>query len=148
MEMKTDKDFIDTIKDHGLQVTHQRLAIYQTLYFNNEEHPSVEAIYQEVKKRLPMISIGTIYKTLEKFQEVGLIQKVSPISEVARYEAKIDPHHHMVCLKCQSVQDADQTVEEPKVSISEDSRFRVVNKQVILHGYCPSCKSDITDADS
>ena len=107
MEGKNDKDFIATLRDHGLQVTYQRLAIYQALYFT-KEHPSAEVIYQQVKKRFPMISLGTVYKTLEKFYEVGLIQKVSPITEVARYDALTDPHHHMVCLECQSIQDADE----------------------------------------
>ena len=106
MEGKNDKDFIATLRDHGLQVTYQRLAIYQALYFT-KEHPSAEVIYQQVKKRFPMISLGTVYKTLEKFYEVGLIQKVNPITEVARYDAITGPHHHMVCLQCQSIQDAD-----------------------------------------
>ena len=83
MAGKNDKDFIATLRDHGLQVTYQRLAIYQALYFT-KEHPSAEFIFQQVKKRFPMISLGTVYKTLEKFYEVGLIQKVSPITEVAR----------------------------------------------------------------
>ena len=143
MEGKNDKDFIATLRDHGLQVTYQRLAIYQALYFT-KEHPSAELIYQQVKKRFPMISLGTVYKTLEKFYEVGLIQKVSPITEVARYDAITGPHHHMVCLECQSIQDADAIVEEPKISASEHSGFHVLRQQVVLHGYCPACKGNIT----
>ena len=114
MEGKNDKDFIATFRDHGLQVTYQRLAIYQALYFT-KEHPSAEVIYQQVKKRFPMISLGTVYKTLEKFFEVGLIQKVSPVTEVARYDAKVNPHHHMVCLDCQSIQDAEDIIGEQKI---------------------------------
>jgi len=144
MEGKSDTDFIAALRGHGLQVTYQRLAIYKALYCTNEEHPSVEFIYQQVKKRFPMISLGTVYKTLEKFYEVGLVQKVSPISEVARYEAKTGAHHHMVCLECQSIQDADQIVEVPNISVSGDSGFRVVRQQVVLHGYCPSCRGNIS----
>lgn len=139
MEGKNDKDFIATLRDHGLQVTYQRLAIYQALYFT-KEHPSAETIYQQVKKRFPMISLGTVYKTLEKFFEVGLIQKVSPITEVARYDAKIHPHHHMVCLDCQSIQDAEDLIGDQKITIPEKNGFHVVRQQVVLQGYCPSCK--------
>ncbi len=139
MEGKNDKDFIATLRDHGLQVTYQRLAIYQALYFT-KEHPSAELIYQQVKKRFPMISLGTVYKTLEKFFEVGLIQKVSPITEVARYDAVTNPHHHMVCLDCQSIQDADDVIGDQKIALPEKNGFHVVRQQVVLQGYCPHCK--------
>jgi Fur family transcriptional regulator, peroxide stress response regulator len=139
MEGKNDKDFIATLRDHGLQVTYQRLAIYQALYFT-KEHPSAEVIYQQVKKRFPMISLGTVYKTLEKFFEVGLIQKVSPVTEVARYDAKVNPHHHMVCLDCQSIQDAEDIIGEQKITIPDKHGFQVVRQQVVLQGYCPGCK--------
>jgi len=147
MEVKSDKDFIATLREHGLQVTYQRLAIYQALYFT-KDHPSAEAIYQQVRKRFPMISLGTVYKTLEKLYEVGLIQKVSPITEVARYDAITGPHHHMVCLECQSIQDADSIVGAPKISVSEPDGFHVLRQQVVLHGYCPSCKGSIIDSQS
>jgi Fur family peroxide stress response transcriptional regulator len=147
MKGKTDKDFIATMRGHGVHVTFQRLAIYQALYFTNVEHPSVETIYQQVKKRFPIISLGTVYKSLEKFYEAGLIQKVGPmIGEVTRYEAKAGPHSHMVCLKCQSIQDADIAVGDPKISVPEQNGFHVVSQQVILHGYCPACKGNVADS--
>ncbi len=142
MEGKNDKDFIATLREHGLQVTYQRLAIYQALYFT-KEHPSAEVIYQQVKKRFPMISLGTVYKTLEKFYEVGLIQKVSPITEVARYDAVTAAHHHMVCLECQSIQDAESLFEEPKISVPATNGFHVLRQQIVLHGYCPECKGNL-----
>ena len=147
MEGKNDKDFIATLRDHGLQVTYQRLAIYHALYFT-KDHPSAEIIYQQVKKRFPMISLGTVYKTLEKFYEVGLIQKVSPITEVARYDAMTTPHHHMVCLECQSIQDADSMVGEPKISVPAKNGFQVVRQQIVLHGFCPECKGNSADSQS
>jgi len=145
MEGKNDKDFIATLRERGLQVTYQRLAIYQALYFTRE-HPSAEVIYQQVKKRFPMISLGTVYKTLERFHEVGLIQKVSPITEVARYDAITDPHHHMVCMECQSIHDAS-LAEEPVITVSEQDGFQIMRRQVVVHGYCPACKGN-TDCES
>jgi len=139
MDRKTEKDFIATLKDHGLSVTFQRLAIYQALYFS-KEHPSADVIHRQIKKRFPMISLGTVYKTLEKFCEVGLIQKVNPTAEVTRYDAATGAHHYMVCMKCQSIRNADNIVEEPKVP--EQKGFQVLRRQVFLHGYCPSCKDD------
>ncbi len=87
-----------------------------------------------------MISLGTVYKTLEKFFEVGLIQKVSPVTEVARYDAMTGPHHHMVCLECQSIQDIEDITGDQKISIPVKNGFQVVRQQVVLQGYCPGCK--------
>ena len=89
-----------------------------------------------------MISLGTVYKTLERFYEVGLIQKVSPVTEVARYDAKTGPHHHLVCLECQSIQDADALVAEHKYSLPEKSGFQVLRQQVVLQGYCQNCRPE------
>jgi Fur family transcriptional regulator, peroxide stress response regulator len=139
MEEREDKDFIAMLRKNGLQVTYQRLAVYQVLYFS-KEHPSAEAVYQQVRKRFPMISLGTVYKTLERFHDVGLIQKVSPLTEVARYDAMTSPHVHMVCLECQSVQDADDPVMELKLPIPERNGFKVTTQQILLHGYCAHCR--------
>lgn len=138
MEGKNDKDFITTLRDHGLQVTYQRLAIYQALY-HTKDHPSADVIYQHVRKRFPMISLGTVYKTLERFHEVGLINKVNPLTEVARYDALIHSHHHLVCLKCQSIQDLEDQKLDEKIELSKVNGFQVLRQQVVLHGYCTGC---------
>lgn len=135
----SDKDFIAVLRQHGLQVTYQRLAIYQVLHDTND-HPSAEEIYQLVKKRFPMISLGTVYKTLERFHEVGLIQKVSPVTEVARYEANITHHHHMICVECQTIQDFEDPESDVKVTLPPGSAFEVLRRQVVLQGYCAHCK--------
>ncbi len=147
MEGKKDKDFISTLRAHGLQVTYQRLAIYQTLYFSLE-HPSAEVVYQQVRKRFPMISLGTVYKTLERFYDVGLIDKVSPVTEVARYDARTGSHHHMVCLQCQTIMDADSPVDEPMMAVPALEGFHVLRRQVVLQGYCSKCKSRYVSSSS
>ena len=139
MEETNDKDFIATLRQHGLQVTYQRLAIYQALC-NTVEHPSAEEIYQQVRKRFPMISLGTVYKTLERFYDVGLIQKVSPVTEVARYDAIVTAHHHLICVECQSIKDIEASVPVPQVSLPEGIDFQVVRHQVVIQGYCPTCR--------
>ncbi len=138
MDGREEVDFIAELRMHGLHVTHQRLAVYQALH-SSREHPSAETLYQLVKKRFPMISLGTVYKTLERFRDVGLIQKVSPLTDVARYDARTFCHVHMVCLKCQSIQDVDELLPDPKLMHWERNGFKVVNQQVLLQGYCALC---------
>lgn len=139
MKDMSDKDFIATLRDYGLQVTYQRLAIYQALY-NSGEHPSADLIYQQVKKRFPMISLGTVYKTLERFFEVGLVQKVSPLTEVARYDAMITPHHHIVCLKCQSIRDIGVYPLDDTPRPSQEHGYKILGHHVVFQGLCPECQ--------
>lgn len=134
-----DTGFISILREHGLQVTYQRLAIYQALY-NSKEHPSAEEIHQQVGRRFSMISLGTVYKTLERFSEAGLIDKINPVAEVARYDANLLPHHHFVCVKCQSIHDLQGVSSDDLPSPPEDFEgFKVLKKQIILRGYCPEC---------
>jgi Fur family transcriptional regulator, peroxide stress response regulator len=140
MEVKSDRDFIATLREHGLQVTYQRLAIYQAVFNNTKEHLSADLIYQSVRKRFPMISLGTVYKTLERFYEVGLIHKVSPITEVARYDAELDSHHHFVCIKCQAIKNAGDVLAQQQLSVPETHGFHLLRSQIVFQGYCPNCK--------
>jgi Fur family transcriptional regulator, peroxide stress response regulator len=142
MEGREDRDFIAELRVRGLQVTYQRLAVYQALCFT-KEHPSAETVYQLVRKRFPMISLGTVYKTLERFHDVGIIQKVCPLTEVARYDATTSPHVHMICLKCQSIQDVDEPLMELKLAQPERSGFKVTSQQVLLQGYCAHCRKGV-----
>ncbi|MHC1727284.1 MAG: Fur family transcriptional regulator [Syntrophobacteraceae bacterium] len=141
MKEMSDKDYIEALRSHGLQVTYQRLAIYKALD-DSVEHPSAETVYQKVKKQFPMISLGTVYKTLEKFQEKGLIQRFGPLTDVARYETLIDNHHHLVCVKCQTIKDIPASSKETGVSLPQDHGFRVLGQQVIIRGYCPNCAKE------
>ncbi len=148
MELKTDKDFMEILRSHGLQVTYQRLAIYKALYLAGG-HPSTEAIHQLVLEQFPGLALGTVYKTLEKFCEVGLIQKVGPFTEVARYDAKPGLHHYMICMGCQSIQNADSIVGKPDDSASGNNKgFHSVRRQVFLYGYCPNCQGSAADSQS
>lgn len=136
MEKKNDVDVIAILRDHGLQVTYQRLAIYQALY-NSKEHPNVEVIFQQVKKRFPMISLGTVYKTLETFHVVGLIKKVNSVNGISRYEAETELHHHMICEKCQSIHDIYEL--PGAIQFPEKPGFKITRHQVIFHGCCENC---------
>ncbi len=135
----TDGNFIEVLRSHGLQVTHQRLAVYQELYNTIDEHPDAEMIYREVRKRFPMISLGTVYKTLERFAEVGLVRKVSPTTEVARYDADLSSHHHLVCLDCQRITNVKPTEVDREIPIPKHGEFQIIHYQLVYQGYCPAC---------
>ncbi len=96
--------FIGRSKELGIKVTPQRKAIYKELA-STDQHPSTETIYKKIKDYYPNISLTTVYRTLETFEKLGLISVVNVLYNAARYDANLDPHHHIVCTECKKVED-------------------------------------------
>jgi Fur family transcriptional regulator, peroxide stress response regulator len=103
---------IKKLRSHGIAVTPQRLAILASLR-RRHDHPSAEQIYQEVQPQLPAISFNTVYKTLEVFCRKGLILKVNPLHETARYDGETGRHTHLVCHRCHTIADLHRQPEVP-----------------------------------
>ena len=83
-----------------LKVTPQRCAIYNMM-IHTKSHPTAEEIISQVKKTLPMISLNTIYYTLNVFETAGLI---IPINNThTRYDTNLEPHHHLICVSCRKI---------------------------------------------
>src|SRR6516165_6001330 len=100
----------------GLALTPQRLAIYQILA-GDDSHPGAEDIYRRIKPNLPSLSLGTVYRTLELFEEHGLVSRVHAFSDQARFDANLEAHHHLVCVRCRRVIDfADTRLESLPVA--------------------------------
>lgn len=93
-----------TLAGHGLKVTHQRMVIYQVLQ-DTDTHPAAEGIYEKIKKIIPSISLGTIYKTLEVFVEKGLIKRINTSEGNMRYDARMDNHNHIYCTNTKEIID-------------------------------------------
>lgn len=90
----------------GLAVTHQRHVIYEILK-SMHGHPSPEEVYARVKRRIPSISLATVYKNLHLFIESGIFHEVSLHHGSLRVETNLKPHHHLVCTSCKSIFDID-----------------------------------------
>lgn len=76
---------MEKLRARRLSVTPQRLAVLAVLQALSD-HPTAERIYQEVRRQMPAISFNTVYKTLEVFCQKGLVTKVNPLHEMARYD--------------------------------------------------------------
>jgi len=91
----------------GLAVTHQRQVIYEVLQCMTG-HPSPEKVYVRVKRRIPAISLATVYKNIHLFIESGLFREVSLHHGSLRVETNQRPHHHLVCTVCKAICDVDE----------------------------------------
>jgi Fur family transcriptional regulator, peroxide stress response regulator len=127
------------IRRAGLKATPQRLAIYGAL-MKTTEHPTIEAIHQDVLAALPALPLGTVYKTVESLEEAGLVMEVSLPGNAKRYDANVSPHHHLVCTSCHRVTDfRDEALDalQPRVRWAG---FRPCHVKVQVHGICASCQ--------
>ena len=119
--------------------TNQRLAILDFLK-NNLKHPTVEEIYEEVKKSLPQITKATVYKNLKTLTDKGLIQMVN-VRGVSRFEARIEPHHHIICKTCGKIDDfiSDTLIDYSMKLIREYEDFNINTAETTFFGICKSC---------
>ena len=128
--------------EHGLAVTHQRHIIYQALR-QRHDHPSPEAVYETVRRQIPSISLGTVYKNLKTFVDSGMLKEVSLHHGSTRLETNLDPHHHMVCMRCKSITDVDDDALEPvRAKKGLPRGFEVHRYSVELIGICDECARD------
>ena len=134
------EEFRAACRARGLSVTPQRLEIYRALV-SRGDHPSPEMLYEAVRERLPNLSLATVYKTVDTLQELGLVQPVSPLHERIRLDPNMEPHHHLVCVRCKAVVDVDaEVVERLRLPPPARHGFRVFGASVQFSGLCPDCQ--------
>lgn len=137
------KEFVEMFRDrcrsHGLAFTHQRQVIFQAA-IAAKDHPTPEAIYEKVRRQIPSISLGTVYKNIHTFLEAGMLQEVSLHHGSLRVDANTQPHHHLVCKVCRSIIDLDEhDVEPARVRKQLPHGFRIERQNVEIIGICESC---------
>ena len=132
-------------RSHGLSVTHQRLAIFEVLA-SSREHPSAEQLHKAVQRRIPTLSLATVYKNLEALKAIGAVADVNPLHEQGRYEAALPGtgaglrHHHLVCVSCKKVRDLHDS-ELDRLRVRDAQGFDVRAVRVQAEGLCPECQA-------
>src|ERR1700733_14715183 len=91
----THEQFRELAAKHGLAVTHQRQVVYEAVIASHG-HYSPEDIYAAVRRRIPSISLATVYNNLRLFIECGLLREVTPHASTLRVDGNLEPHHHLV----------------------------------------------------
>jgi len=92
------------MKAAGLKTTRQRLEIFREVA-GKDVHPDVKTIFGKLKKRMPSISMDTVYRTLWMFVDLGVVDHIASASEGVMFDARMDPHHHFRCGSCGKITD-------------------------------------------
>jgi len=140
MLVNESKPFRELCHEHGIAVTHQRQVLYEVMK-TMHGHPSPEEVYARVKKKVPAISLATVYKNIHLFVESGVFRKMSLHHGSVRVEMNEDPHHHMVCSKCRKITD----IGEKELGLAGKRNrlpggFLVERYAVDVIGLCAKCQ--------
>jgi Fur family peroxide stress response transcriptional regulator len=127
------------LRGAGLRLTHQRLEIVRVVAAD-ETHPDVETVFEAVRRRVPTISLDTVYRTLATLGDRGLITRIQFLPGPARYDANPARHHHFVCSTCglvRDVEDHDLDAVRPTAGVRRIGRPDAVTVQ--FRGLCKAC---------
>jgi len=128
------------------RMTNQRQVILEEIQKINT-HPTADEVYEIVRRRLPRISLGTVYRNLEILSACGLIQKIGPLSSQMRFDGITKKHYHLRCIYCGSVEDAPiDPTENLENAIREKSDYTIIDHKLEFIGICPKCKKGETDS--
>lgn len=132
--------FSEMCRKHGLAATHQRRTIYDVLQ-RMHGHPAPEEVYARVRKRIPSISLATVYKNIHLFIERGALREVSQHHGPLHLELNARPHHHLVCTVCHSITDVDEDALEIKVDARKLPKGHSIEGHTVdILGRCAFCQ--------
>ncbi len=129
------------LRDHGVQVTAQRLAIMRAVAAR--PHATADDLADDVRTLIGSISRQAVYDSLGVLVDKDLVRRIQPAGSAARYEARVgDNHHHLICRGCGTTVDIDCAVGEvPCLTADDDHDFEIDEAEVIYWGHCPSCQA-------
>ena len=119
------------------KLTPQRAAIMAYLEGNNS-HPSAEDIYDAVLEKYPMVSLATVYNTLDILKTMGRVMELNIDGERKHFDPIMTPHHHLICVNCKTIVDIkrDFDLELPREYMHG---FKVTGRHAEFYGLCPKC---------
>lgn len=120
-------------------MTRQRAVILEELK-KAKTHPGADEIFAMVRKRLPRISLGTVYRNLEVLSELKEIQKFEHIGALKRFDGTPENHYHIRCVKCGRLDDAPFDIKtDLEKKIRPHTKYAVIGHRLEFIGLCPQC---------
>lgn len=133
----------DLLRQHGVQVTAQRLAVLRAV--SGRAHATADDVAETVRGEIGAISRQAVYDALGVLVEKGLVRRIQPSRSPARYEARVDDnHHHLICRGCGRIVDVDCAVAAaPCLDVADDHGYEIDEAEVVYWGRCPSCRATV-----
>lgn len=135
------EELVSTLRESGYRLTPQRLAVLRILA-DSAGHPSVEYIYERVRKQHPMMSRATVYKTVETLKEMGQVLELEFSSASNRYDGRrAELHPHLICRTCGKIEDLElPALMREATEVAEKTGYELVGHRLDFYGLCPRCR--------
>jgi Fe2+ or Zn2+ uptake regulation protein len=141
----TVKEFlIKRMRDKGLKLTPQRLAVVDVLAEKNFLHPSARVIYDAAKRRTKGLSLSTVYFTLNELSRHGIIKTLEFDKMENRYEGNLTDHINLVCKECHAITDYRIPIVINSREVTRKTKFWVTDTRLEYYGYCQKCRKKLS----
>ena len=137
------QSLVSVCRSQGLALTVQRRVILENLA-GRTDHPTADQIYSAIRDRLPGVSRTTVYRVLEAFVDLGIIQRISNPGATARFDAETGRHHHMVCMRCHKVSDlSSPSLNSIPIPSRDETAFDLTDYSITFTGTCLDCSAGL-----
>ena len=127
------------VLDSNMRLTSQRQVILEELQ-KVTSHPTASDVFDMVRKRLPRIGLGTVYRNLDLLAERGVIKKLEVGGEQKRFDGDTSPHYHIRCVKCNRVEDIFiERFGELEKKAASCCNYKILDHHVQFSGICSEC---------
>jgi Fur family transcriptional regulator, peroxide stress response regulator len=135
---------IESLRKKGYKLTAQRLEII-SLLARDMTHPGAGDIFRKVRKRVPQISMSTVYYTLDMLKKEGLLRELEFYDRDNRYDVTITDHINLICKKCGKISDLPGELPVSAEAVEKTTGFQPVGMRFEYYGYCKDCRRKRAD---
>ena len=135
----TKESIIKQLKENGLKITPQRLAIIEVLLEKRDLHPGARLLYNEAKKKKKSLSLSTTYATLNELSRHGIIKTLQFDKMEDRYEGNLEEHINLICERCKKILDYKVSVGVDQREVAKKTGFSITDTRLEYYGLCREC---------
>jgi len=136
------ESIIKQLRERGLKITPQRLAIIEVLVEQGDLHPGARLVYEEAKKKKRSLSLSTAYATLNELSRHGIIKTLQFDRMENRYDGNLEEHINLICERCKKILDYKVPIAVDQRVLAKKTGFSITDSRLEYYGYCKECRAD------
>ena len=133
------EDVLQHLREKSVRITETRRAVLSYLV-KSQEHPSADAIYQDLKQAFPNMSLATVYNNLKVLIDEGFVSELKVRNDTTTYYDFMGHQHlNVICEKCGRIADMDLDLPDVQQEAADQTGYQITKSQMVVYGICPDC---------